>query len=120
MRHPTREPGSRFDDDVGVRWIYHLLPRGTPLGDAYAPASLASEGYVHGSYREAVQESARLHFPPGSDLVVLQLDPRKLTCRVEEAATPRGPMPHLFGPVQRAAVARVLELSELDAAPDEV
>lgn len=101
-----------------MRWLYHLLPRHLPLDDPYAPASLAAEGFVHCSYKPAVAESARLHFPPGAALDVLQIDPRRLELRVEDADTPRGPMPHVFGPIPRRAVVARLPLSALDDAPD--
>lgn len=129
-----------------VRWLYHLLPRssaprsvgssspssaprsvgsaspgGAPdLGDAYTPASLAAEGFVHCSYRDAVRESARLHFPKDADLQVLRIDPRRVGARVEAADTPRGPMPHVHGPLPRDAIVETLSLDALDSAPDRV
>lgn len=103
-----------------VRWLYHLLPHGTPLGDAYAPASLATEGFVHGSYRDDVRESARLHFPADAKLDVLRIDPRRTAARVEDAPTPRGPMPHVHGPIPRDAIVETLSLDALDEAPDRV
>lgn len=103
-----------------MRWLYHLLPRGTELGDVYAPASLASEGFVHGSYRDDVRESARLHFPANAALDVLRIDPRRVAAPVEAAPTPRGPMPHVHGSIPRDAIAEVLTLDALDDAPDRV
>jgi cyclohexyl-isocyanide hydratase len=111
-----------------VRWLYHLrgvspaLPR-TP-GPRYAPASLASDGFVHASYRDAVLESARLHFAAGAPLEVLAIDPRRLDVPVVVADTPRGPMPHLYGAVPADAIARVVPLpifeAEAHALPDAV
>ncbi len=91
-----------------------------PLDDPYSPVSLAQEGFVHCSYREAAAESARLYFPSGAPLVVLQIDPRRLGCEVRVAATPRGPMPHVHGAIPKAAIARVLAIAQLDGAPDDV
>ncbi len=104
-----------------LRWLYHLAPRADlqALGDV-APRSLATEGFVHCSYRDAVIESARLHFAADADLVVLQIDPRSLGVPVEVAATPRGPMPHVRGVIPRAAIHGVLELAEIEGAPDGV
>jgi uncharacterized protein (DUF952 family) len=81
--------------------------------DAYAPPSLATEGFIHASYREAVEESARLYFPADARLMVMRIDPRKLDVRVEDAVTPRGPMPHIFGPIPREAVDSVVALGDL-------
>ncbi|HWM86660.1 MAG TPA: DUF952 domain-containing protein [Kofleriaceae bacterium] len=102
------------------RWLYHLIERAAEQvrGDLYAPDSLADQGFVHCSYGPDVRETARLHFPASADLVVLQIDPRRLGLAVEDEPTPRGPMPHLFGPVRAAAVTRTRELGEMDAAPD--
>ncbi len=90
-----------------MRWLYHVttvadLERGAP------PESLAREGFVHASYRDAVHESARLYFPKDAKLVVQRIDPRRLGVPLVEASTPRGPMPHLHGAVPPDAVREVL------------
>ena len=103
-----------------MRWLYHLVARGTPVGERYAPASLASEGFLHASFKDAVDESARLYFPAGAELAVLQIDPRRLDARVDLAVTPRGPMPHVFGSIPRDAVRATLDLDAMRAAPDVV
>ncbi|MEP7126729.1 MAG: DUF952 domain-containing protein [Byssovorax sp.] len=104
-----------------MRWLYHIrAASGSPLPDVYAPASLASEGFLHASFQGDVRESARLYFPAGERLRVLRIDPRRLDARVEIAATPRGPMPHLHGAVPRDAIAEELEIEAIDAAPDRV
>jgi uncharacterized protein (DUF952 family) len=103
-----------------MRWLYHVVTVAEDRGDPYAPPSLAREGFIHCSYLGAAAESARLYFPAGAQLRVLQIDPRRLGVPVEEAATPRGPMPHVHGAIPRAAVAAVLSLDELAAAPDEI
>src|SRR4051812_39291274 len=102
------------------RWLYHLLPASDPVGDPYAPASLAAEGYVHASYRDAVRESARLYFSAGVALTVLQIDPRRLAVPVEVAPTPRGPTPHVHGPIPAAAVRARFSLDRIDDAPDAI
>jgi uncharacterized protein (DUF952 family) len=106
--------------EVSGRWLYHALPASEweRAGDPYAPASLASEGFVHTSYRDRVRESATLYVRP--PCVILRIDPRALAARIEVAATPRGPMPHVFGSVPRAAVAEVVPLEAWDegTAPD--
>lgn len=101
-------------------WIYHILPRGSWAGGDLTPASLAAEGFVHGSYQHAVAESARLYFPAGVALDVLQIDPRRLDVPVEVAATPRGPMPHIWGRIPAAAIVAVLELEHFARAPAQI
>ena len=102
-----------------MRWLFHVAPASAVsfVGDRYAPASLATEGFVHASYRDVVVESARLYFPANADLRVLVIDPRLLDVPVVVATTPRGPMPHIHGAIPRAAI-RVMDLADVATAPD--
>jgi uncharacterized protein (DUF952 family) len=108
------------------RWLYHVVLRDEwerlAAAKAYDPRPLTGEAFLHASYRDAVLESARLYFPEGSARVVLRIDPRRLGARVVEVATPRGPMPHVYGAVEREAIAEVYEEAKLAAsigqAPD--
>ncbi len=103
-----------------MRWIYHLTFADTPVPARYAPASLAAEGFVHGSYRDAVRESARLYFPADRALGLWQIDPRRLDVPIDVAVTPRGPMPHIHGAIPADAVRAVIPLERVDEAPDRV
>jgi uncharacterized protein (DUF952 family) len=111
-----------------VRWLFHATPADAPAwaaaragGVAFAPPSLAAEGFVHASYRSRVVESARLYLPKDVPIDVLQIDPRGLRyARVEVASTPRGPMPHIHGAIPADAIHAVLRLDQIDAAPEEV
>ena len=105
------------------RWLYHVREAhetGSAGAGDYAPASLEREGFVHCSFRDDVGESARLYFAPSARLEVLRIDPRRLSARVEIAHTPRGPMPHVHGPIPSAAIVWVGALGELVDAPDEI
>jgi uncharacterized protein (DUF952 family) len=93
-----------------MRWLYHLRSVGEPASVRYAPPSLAREGFVHASYRDAVAESARLHFPVGAALEVLRIDPGRLDVEVVVAVTPRGEMPHIHGSIVADAIVEVLPL----------
>ena len=93
-----------------MRWLYHVYEAAVSIDDPYAPASLAQEGFVHCSYRDAVLASARLYFAAGARLGVMQIDPRRLGCDVRVAATPRGSMPHVHGAVPRAAIVRTFTI----------
>ncbi|KAA0943101.1 MULTISPECIES: DUF952 domain-containing protein [Streptomyces] len=104
--------------------IYHAVP----LADwaarpeaPYAPASLAEDGFVHCSPDEATTLAVADAFYRDAPrpLLVLLLDEERLTARLEyEAADPVPPpgvagdvlFPHLFGPIDRDAVERVLEV----------
>jgi uncharacterized protein (DUF952 family) len=103
-----------------VRWLYHVLPADVALGDPFSPPTLAQDGYIHCSFGERAAESARLYFAADAPLRVLQIDPRLVRCEVRVVDTPRGPMPHVHGPIPRAAIARELTIDQLAAAPDEI
>ena len=102
------------------RWLFHVVERARwERGDEpYAPDSLAREGFVHCSYRDKVLESARLYFAPDAELVVLQIDPLMISCAIDVAQTPRGPMPHVRGPIDRSSVVAVLSLDAVPARDD--
>ncbi|MBD9700857.1 DUF952 domain-containing protein [Streptomyces sp. ID01-12c] len=87
----------------------------------YAPASLAEDGFVHCSPDEATTLAVVNAFyrDASGPLRVLELDEERLGARVEfEAADPAPPpgvgadvlFPHVFGPLDRDAVMRVLEV----------
>ena len=98
-----------------VMIFYHVAPREELMWDAddrYQAKSLATDGFIHCSYRERVLESAHLYFPAGADLVVLEIDPGQLDVPVDVAPTPRGPMPHVLGSIPRRATT-LLTLADL-------
>ncbi|MDB4933787.1 MAG: hypothetical protein JWP87_759, partial [Labilithrix sp.] len=107
-----------------MRWLFHLV-RAEELGwgsdGRYAPPSLAREGFIHASYKDAVEESARLYFKADevATLRVLAIDPRRLDVPIEVAETPRGPMPHVHGSIPVDAV-RVIDLEAVETHPERV
>lgn len=103
-----------------MRWLYHVTFRVRASINPYTVDSLYKEGFIHASYASSVAESARLYFPAGSDLVVLQIDPRKLGVPLEVAETPRGPMPHIYGPIPREAIVSIREVAEAPDLPDAI
>ncbi|MDX3246640.1 DUF952 domain-containing protein [Streptomyces sp. ME18-1-4] len=104
--------------------IYHVVPLDEWNVDAdrpYAPASLAEDGFVHCSPdEETTLTVVNAFYRDGPrPLLALVLDEERLTARCEwEAAAPAPPpgvaestlFPHVFGPVNRDAVTRVLEV----------
>lgn len=97
-----------------MRWLYHVRIQPTDDAWPYAPTSFAKEKFIHASYRDAILESASLYFPPDAKLEILAIDPRKLTPKIEIATTPRGPMPHILGPIDRDAVTRIWPLASFN------
>ncbi len=102
-----------------MRWLYHVRPR-APLTDAYVGPAFAEHGFTHCSYADRILESAALYFPGHDDLELLKIDPRRLDAPIDVAATPRGPMPHVQGPIERDAVREVIALPPEGPLDDEV
>jgi uncharacterized protein (DUF952 family) len=105
--------------------IYHVVPlaewNASP-DQPYAPASLAEEGFVHCSPDEATTLAVVNAFYRSAPrpLLALLLDEDRLTARLEwEEAVPAPPpgategitFPHVFGPLNRDAVARILHVT---------
>ena len=100
--------------------ILHLAPeaawRALGEGEAFAPASLATEGFVHCTAGEDVLLRVANAFYAGEPgaFVVLGIDEARLTSEVRWEAPPGDdPMatvatfPHVYGPIDRSAVVSV-------------
>ncbi len=90
--------------------IYHLMVRSVweafRLAGSYEPPSLRAEGFIHCSPADRVTEVARAFYRGQTDLVVLEIDPARLTARLinEPAADRPGSFPHIYGPLNLEAV----------------
>ncbi|MFF2304795.1 DUF952 domain-containing protein [Streptomyces sp. NPDC058128] len=95
--------------------LLHVVPLAdwSAAPDApYAPASLAAEGFVHCSPDEAaalVIADTRYRDVPGP-LLVLVIDEERLAGEVRWEGSGGTLFPHVYGPVERDAVASVLEV----------
>ena len=91
--------------------LFHIATRGEWLaaGETYAPAAYATEGFVHCSFAEQVEATRSRSYAGRDDVVLLEVDPALLTARllVEPSPTTGELFPHVYGPVDRAAVVRV-------------
>lgn len=94
-----------------TRWLYHLAHAHEADRRPYLPDAFEREGFVHASFAPLVLESHRLYFEPSAEVVVLCIDPRRLTSEVRVVETPRGPMPHVHGPVNAEAIVRVVPVA---------
>ncbi len=102
--------------------IFHITERlawdAAAREGIYRAPSLESEGFIHLSTRAQVIPTANLLFRGTEGLVLLEVDPSRLSAelRFEAPAGPAAPgvpdrFPHLYGPLEAAAVMAVHELS---------
>jgi uncharacterized protein (DUF952 family) len=87
--------------------VYHLL---TPAawkqaGDEYRADSLSVEGFIHCSFANQVARSANRFYADAPDLLLLHIDPDALASPLRTEAAGTGELfPHVYGPINRAAV----------------
>ncbi|MCY0945740.1 DUF952 domain-containing protein [Streptomyces antarcticus] len=101
--------------------IFHVVPLAdwaAAPGLAYAPPSLASEGFVHCSAdRPTVLAIADAHYRGvRGTLLAVELDEAALTADVREGDS-EGRYPHVHGPLNREAVIRVWEVIRTPGSP---
>ena len=78
----------------------------------YTADTLATEGFIHCSRREQVLRVANAVFAGQRGLVLLVIDPRRLSPEVRwepGADRPEELFPHVYGPINLEAVVRVLD-----------
>jgi glutathione S-transferase len=75
---------------------------------AVAPASLASEGFVHCSTDEQLASTIARHFGGADELVLLRLHEELAGELVWEEARPGEAYPHLYRPIALHEVAEVI------------
>jgi uncharacterized protein (DUF952 family) len=69
------------------------------------------DGFIHFSALEQVPETVRKHFVGEANLLLIAVDPAKLTGRLTWEKSRGGALfPHLYGPLPLAAVVDVREL----------
>jgi uncharacterized protein (DUF952 family) len=89
--------------------IYHIV---TPevweqLKDEneYEAASLATEGFIHCSYRNQLDDVLERYYKGAEKVVILHINPHYLTAPlVAEPSTNREIYPHIYGAINRKAI----------------
>ncbi len=105
---------ARGVDENPVTRLYHIVSSdefAAARGGAYTPAAFAREGFVHCSYlRQLVAVGNRI-FAGRQDLVVLEIDPSRLACRIVDENLEGGTelYPHVYGTITPESVVRVLD-----------
>jgi uncharacterized protein (DUF952 family) len=93
--------------------LFHIatdaeVQRGKRTG-TYVTDAFAREGFIHCSYAEQVIQVANRLFAGRRDLMLLEIDPQKLSCPVVDENLEGGMelFPHIYGHVPMTAVLAV-------------
>jgi uncharacterized protein (DUF952 family) len=79
----------------------------------YIPAAFTSDGFVHCSTKHQILDVAHRRFLGRTDLLLLCIDPKRLSVRPiwENLEGGLPPYPHLYAPIERDSIYAVLEFS---------
>jgi len=94
--------------------IYHIvLPETWEKFDGeheYEAESLASEGFIHCSYRNQLDEVLKRYYKDAKKVLILHINPHLLKSDlVAEPSTNREIYPHIYGKINKSAVVGVEE-----------
>lgn len=88
--------------------IYHLVEDGPwKAGAAYAPASLAAEGFIHLSTRGQLLGTLERFFGHTQTMLLIEVNPALLDAELRYEAADGANFPHLYGPLNPEAVVAV-------------
>jgi uncharacterized protein (DUF952 family) len=96
-----------------MKTIYHITSAAAAEEAAksgeYVPDRFAEEGFIHCSYSHQIQGVLDRIFKGRTDLVVLEIDPALLHCRVVDENLEGGTelFPHVYGQLPMSAVLRI-------------
>jgi len=99
--------------------LFHIVDRAgwaaaTAAGE-YAPAAFADDGFVHFSFDHQVARVANARYRDGTDLVVVEVDPRGLDVVVEDSYGAGEEFPHVYRSIPTSAAVAVHPLRRDDA-----
>jgi uncharacterized protein (DUF952 family) len=94
--------------------IYHIVTPETweKFADEteYEAESLQNEGFVHCSYRNQLEEVLQRYYQGEKKVMILHINPHRLTSPlVAEPSTNREIYPHIYGKINKSAIADVEE-----------
>ena len=93
--------------------LYHITSeqeaRSATQAGEYTPAAFEREGFIHCSYAHQVRATLNRIFRGRTDLVLLEIDPALLGCKVVEENLEGGAelFPHVYGRLPMTAVVKV-------------
>jgi len=100
-------------DTLAVVRLFHITSedewRAAQADGEYRPQAFAREGFIHCSYARQVLRTADRIFKGVTGLVLLEIDPARLTCGIVDENLEGGTelFPHIYGPLPVSAVRAV-------------
>ncbi len=97
--------------------IFHITSaaaaREAEQSGEYVPAAFAAEGFIHCSYQHQVDGVLARIFEGKTDLVLFEIDPARLSCRVVDENLEGGAelFPHIYGHLPMSAVIRIRRIA---------
>ena len=92
--------------------IYHIAHRSeweaAAVTGSYEADTLSTEGFIHCSEAHQVLGVANRLFKGQTDLVLLRLEPERLTSELRYEPSGGDVFPHIYGPINAAAVVEVV------------
>jgi uncharacterized protein (DUF952 family) len=100
-----------------VLHIFHITSeqeaKAAQRAGEYIPARFGEEGFIHCSYERQVAGVLDRIFKGRTDLVLLEIDPAKLPCKVVDENLEGGAelFPHIYGRLPMSAVVGIRKLT---------
>ncbi|MDQ4123119.1 MAG: DUF952 domain-containing protein [Acidobacteriota bacterium] len=78
--------------------------------DFYEAESLKTEGFIHASFAEQLEETLKIHYRDAQEVLLLTIDSEKLTSKLLVEKSRNGEdFPHIYGAINKTAIVGIEE-----------
>jgi uncharacterized protein (DUF952 family) len=78
--------------------------------DFYEAESLRTEGFIHASFAEQLEETLQIHYKNEPQVLLLKIDSAKLAARlVMEKSRGAADFPHIYGKINKSAIVKIIK-----------
>ncbi len=76
--------------------------------DFYEAESLKTEGFIHASFAEQLEETLKIYYQGVPEVLILTVDSEKLTSKlIIEKSRGGEDFPHIYGAINKSALVRI-------------
>ncbi len=76
--------------------------------DFYEAESLKTEGFIHASFAEQLEETLKIYYQGAREVLILTVDSEKLTSKLIVEKSRNGEdFPHVYGAINKSAFVRI-------------